>query len=96
MDMNRDAYQQRLEAQMKEWNARIDVLKAKADKASAQAKIEMRHGVDELTKLQRSAKDQLDRIRSASSETWDEVQSELEVAWKHLTIAADRLWSKVS
>ena len=35
MTDKRRAFEEKLEAQMKEWNAQIDLLKAKADTASA-------------------------------------------------------------
>jgi hypothetical protein len=35
---SKKAYQEKMEAQLKEWSARIDLLKAKADKAKAEAK----------------------------------------------------------
>lgn len=35
-----EAYQKRADAQLKEWNARIDLLKAKAEQAYAKAYIE--------------------------------------------------------
>jgi hypothetical protein len=40
MTDKRKAYEDRLDAQLKEWSAEIALLNAKADKAKAEAKIE--------------------------------------------------------
>ena len=40
MKDKRKAYEEKFDAQLKEWSARIELLKAKADNARADAKIE--------------------------------------------------------
>lgn len=39
MKDKRNAYEEKLDAQLEEWNAQIALLKARADKAKAEAKI---------------------------------------------------------
>ncbi len=44
----REAYQQKIEAQFREWDAKLDVLEATADKAKAEARIEYQKKIEEL------------------------------------------------
>jgi len=96
MDTTREAYQQKMEAQLKEWGARIDVLKAKAEKAGADVKLALHKELDELHDLQASAKVQVEKIKVATAETFHDVKAEAEVAWKKITAGVENLWKKVS
>jgi hypothetical protein len=44
----KEAYQQRLQAQVDEWKAEMDKMKAKAEKATADARIEYHKQLEEL------------------------------------------------
>ena len=44
----KEAYQEKIEAQIREWNAKLDEYKAKADKAKADVKIQMYQQMDRL------------------------------------------------
>ena len=70
METNREAHQAKMKAQLDEWSAKLDVLKAKAAKAEADAKIELYKAMDEMHELQASAKQHLDQLASASADRW--------------------------
>jgi len=44
----KEAYQEKFDAQLREWSAKIDELKAKADQAKAEAKIEYYEQIEAL------------------------------------------------
>ena len=44
----KEAYQEKIEAQLKEWSAKINELKAKAEKAAAEKKTELHKMIDNL------------------------------------------------
>ncbi len=48
MKDKRKAYEEKLDAQLEEWNAQIALLKARADKAKAEAKIEYYKTIEAL------------------------------------------------
>ena len=48
MTDKRKAYEEKLDAQLEEWNAQIALLKARADKAKAEAKIEYYKTIEAL------------------------------------------------
>lgn len=53
---SKKAYQDKKETQLREWSARIDLLKAKADKTRAEAKIEYYEKIEKLQVEQETAR----------------------------------------
>ena len=62
---NREAYREKLEAQMREWSAKIDLLKAKADQAEAEAKIEYSKRIEDLRQRKEALQTQLAELKNA-------------------------------
>ncbi len=61
----KEAYEQKLQAQLDEWRAEIDKLKAKADNAEADAQVEYYKQIEELHSMQESATNKLDELKDA-------------------------------
>jgi hypothetical protein len=81
MDNRRKVYEEKIDAQIKEWNAQIDLLKAKADKAKAEAKIDFYKTIDALQQKQEEAKAKLKELKTAGDEAWEDVKKGAEKAW---------------
>jgi hypothetical protein len=96
MESNREAHQAKMKAQLDEWTAKIDVLKAKLAKAEASAKIELNHSMDELHKLHEAGQKQLDKALAASADAWAETKKGLDEGWSKVSGAVETLWKKVS
>ncbi len=64
----KEDYQEKLEAQLKEWSAKISDLKAKADQASADVKIKMSKEIDDLKVRKEAAQQKLTEIKAAGAE----------------------------
>lgn len=90
----KESYQQKLQAQMDEWNSEIDKLKAKADKADAEIKIEYYKKIDDLRVKQQEATDKLAGLVSASDDAWEELKAGIESAWFTLGESIDRAKEK--
>ena len=73
-----DVYQQKLQAQLNEWKAQADVLKAKVDGASADAKIELNNQLEKLKGLQAEAQSKFDELLTAGEGKVDEVKAVVE------------------
>jgi len=73
-----DAYQQKLQAQLNEWKAQADVLKAKAEGVSADMKIELNNHLEQLKTLQTEAQGKFDELRSAGESKVDDIKSTVE------------------
>ena len=93
---NRTAYQQKVEAQINEWSAKLDVLKAKADKASAEAKLEINKKLESLHDLQGQAKAVVDKIKASSTDAWNDAKHGIEESWTKIATAVETAWSKVA
>jgi chromosome segregation ATPase len=79
----REAYQQRMEAQLKELSATITLLKAKADRARAEAKVTYCKELDGLHSKLMAIRGELQELKAAD-EAWDELRARLERAWGEL------------
>lgn len=79
-DAKRQAYQERTEAQLREWNAKIEELKAKAERARAEGKIEYYEQIENLKAQRDVARQKLEALREASGEAWEDVRTSLERA----------------
>jgi hypothetical protein len=80
MKEKRKAYEEKLDAQLDEWKAQIALLKAKADKAKAEAKIEFYKTIEALQRKQDEARAKLHELKTASDEEWEEHKTNTEKA----------------
>ena len=91
----RDAYIQKLESQYDEWDAKIRELKAKAEGAEADARVEYHKQIESLQQKQKDAKAKLDELRSASEDAWEDLKAGAESAWASLKDAVESATSRI-
>ena len=96
MDTSKEAYKAKMEAQLKIWSARLDGFKAKAEKASAEAKVELLKHVDELKAFEASAKKHVAEVETAAAESWQKAKGGLEHTWNQLSGSIEAVWAKIS
>ena len=77
----RKAYEEKLAAQLEEWNAQVALFRAKADKASAAAKIEYFELTEELRRKHDDARTKLHELKSSTDDAWEELKTGAEKAW---------------
>ena len=80
----KQAYEKKLEAQLDAWSADIDKLKARAEKAEADAQLEIERRVDELQAMREAASDKLTELKNASDGAWEDLRGGIEDAWDSL------------
>ena len=85
----KDAYLEKMETQLREWGAKMDELKAKADKAEAGAKIEYMKQLDVFKAKRDAAQTQLGEVRAAGEEAWESLKTGVEGAWSELKAAIE-------
>ncbi|MBD9356510.1 sll1863 family stress response protein [Methylomonas albis] len=95
MNTKKEAYQEKFEAQLREWAAEIEVLKAKADTATAEAKIVYFGQIEELHAKQTAAQTKLQELRASGEQAWEALKPGLEHAWHDLRTAIDDAVSKI-
>jgi hypothetical protein len=76
----RQAYQEKIEAQLKEWQTGIEQLKVRAEKAKADTKIEYEKALNQLAAQQAVAQEKLDDLKAASTDNWEALKSEMDQA----------------
>ena len=81
----KNAYQEKAEAKMDEWQAEIDKIRAKADHATADARIKYDEQIKELVDYQKKAQKQLEDMQRASEAAWADMRSGMEKAWADLS-----------
>lgn len=77
--MDKKAYQEKLEAQLKEWQAEIDKLKAQTQKKSADAKITYQKKIDQLEQKMEQSKKKLNTLKETGEDKWEDVKKEVEM-----------------
>lgn len=89
MKDKRKAYEEKLDAQLEEWNAQVALLKAKADKAKAEAeaKIEYYKTIEALQHKQDEARTKLHELKTAGDEAWEDLKTGAEKAWAEVKTA---------
>ena len=87
MKNERKAYQEKLDAELKEWNAKIALLKAKAENAKADEKIDYYKTIEALEHKEDEAKTKLQELSTAGDEAWEDVKAGAEKAWAEVKTA---------
>lgn len=82
---------EKMESQLKEWEAKLDVLVAKAGVARAEAKSDYLDHVDELKTKHQLAKAKLAELKTASKEKWEILKTGVDSAWNELEEAFKKL-----
>jgi len=77
----KDAYKQKLNSQLKEWNAQINLLVAKVENAASDVKLKYAQELDEIKAKQHEAAQKLKELEDASGD-----------AWEKLKVGADKVW----
>ena len=77
----KELYQQKKQAQLDEWKAEVDKLKAKASGASADAQLELHKQIESLEGKIEMAKAKLAEIAEAGEDAWDSIKDGVESAW---------------
>lgn len=92
---DKELYQQKKQAQLDEWKAEVDKLRARASGASADAQLELNKQVEVLEGKIGEGKTKLAEIAHASEEAWESIKEGVESAWDSMKSAfrdaADKL-----
>ena len=88
------AYEEKMDAQIREWSAKIDVLKAKAEKANAEQKIKYNEKIESIQAKRKKLENKMDELRNSGEEAWEEFRGGVEQAWEELKNAVERAGDK--
>jgi uncharacterized coiled-coil DUF342 family protein len=92
--VDRKAFIDKLTTQLREWDAEIDKLEAKAQKAKADVKVEYNQQVQELKQKRDAAQNRLAEAIKAGDEAWDELKSGADKAFDEMKFALEAAISR--
>ncbi len=92
----KNLYIEKLESQIKELKAKIDVLEAKAEAAKAEGKIEAYKQLQNINSKYYTLKAKVNDLKSSSSDVWEDLKDGVEVAWSDLKKATAEAISNYS
>ena len=90
----KDAYKQKLNAQLKEWNAQINLLAAKVENAGADVKLKYARELDGIRAKQREAAKKIEELEDASGDAWEKVKVTADKVWDDLRAGIAQAISK--
>jgi len=90
----KETYQEKMEAQLKEWTAKLEELKAKAQQASADVKIQYQEQIETLRTKFDATQAKLQELRTAGEGAWEDLKAGIENAWSELKNAWETAVSK--
>jgi len=91
---DKGAYVKKLDAKLDEWNAEIDRLKAKAEMAEAESRLEYQKEIENLQKRRSEAEEKLADLRQAGEGAWEDLKSGVQSAWNSMEDAVKAVRSK--
>ena len=81
---NENLYRQKMEAQLKEWSAQIDLLEAKIKNAGADVKLKQSQEIQVLREKQQAAVEKMHELGRASGAAWEQVKLTADQVWADL------------
>ncbi len=79
-----EVYKQKMAAQMKEWNAQIELLEAQIDNAGADMAVRQTEVMQELRVKQRAAAEKMQELEKSTGEAWGQVKVTADKVWEEL------------
>ena len=85
------AYHEKMQAQLKELGARLDLYKAKARSLGAEARVEIEKEIQKLQPLRENLQARLETVKTASADKWEEVKASFEKGWDDLRASVEKI-----
>ncbi|HKK84828.1 MAG TPA: hypothetical protein VJ942_04815 [Roseovarius sp.] len=93
---DKDTYEKKLKAQLDEWQANIDKMRAQAEQASADAQIKYQDQINELRSQRDEMEDKLKELQNSQAAAWNDVKAGADKAWDQMTKAMQDAWKRFS
>ncbi|HEQ98643.1 MAG TPA: coiled coil domain-containing protein [candidate division Zixibacteria bacterium] len=84
---DKELYQQKKQAQLDEWQAKLDEKKAQASGASADAQLKLKEQVKVLEGKIEEGKAKLAELSDAGDDAWESMKDGIESAWETIKSA---------
>lgn len=91
---SRAALEERLEAQLQEWDKKLDDLAAAARRVKAGARKEMEAQIETLAARRAALRDQLETLRRQTADAWSDLREGIEKAWEDMRKAVENIQAR--
>lgn len=91
----KDAYKEKLQAQLKEWDAQIKLLAAKMESTGADAKLKYAQELEKLRATQHEAVEKMKELDAATIDAWDKLKESADKTWAEMKNNMANLFSKL-
>ncbi len=81
MHNQKQAYKQKVDAELREWEAKAELLKAKGNNLMADAKLEFENQLKSLQDNKSEFTAYVDQLTDKADDAWDDVKDEAEDKW---------------
>ena len=83
----KESFVEKFQAQLNEFGADFDKLRARAQQAGADTQAEVGRRVDELKSLRTDVEDRFQELRHSGEDAWDDLKARANTAWDKLSAA---------
>lgn len=90
----KQSFQQKLEDQLKEWDAKLEELKAKAPGLKGKIRTEYEKQLEALAEKRANANEKLQDLRKQTENAWEDMKEGSEKAWADMRVAMERITSR--
>ena len=90
----KQAYLDQKAAQLKEWSAKVDVLKARVTQGTAGIRIEFHNQIESWQQKEPLLRQKIEELRSAGTDTFESVKSKVQHAWDEVSTLVESLGDK--
>ena len=87
----KEAYRKKYEAQLSEWDAKLDLLNAKARKASADARIGYENQLASLRAQRAEAHKRFEEFGKRSENAWEDMRAGMDKVWGEMGKAMQKV-----
>lgn len=92
---DKELYKQKYQAQIDQWKAEVEKLRAKASGAKADAQLEINKLVSDLEDKVHAANAKMGELSGASEDAWDSVKKSVESSWNSMKASFHEAVSKI-
>lgn len=91
MMATKEAYRKKLEAQLAQWDAQIDLWSASARKAAADTRVKYENELEGLRHRRAAAHRKLEELNERSESAWEEMKDGVAKVWDEMSKAMDKV-----
>ena len=90
----KDEYVKWMQSKVDELSADIEKLKAKANQATAEARVKYLDEAEKLRQKKEGVQEKLNEIKSASEGAWEDLKTGMDKSWNDLKEGVQSAWSR--